>query len=59
MLLKRVITAAFLLVTLIFVLWANGSIPLFPWFAIGAAVAALFGLLKEDFILSHAAPFSN
>ncbi|MGA3093980.1 MAG: phosphatidate cytidylyltransferase [Dehalococcoidales bacterium] len=43
MLLKRVITAAFLLVVLILVLWANGSI---PWFAIGAAVAALFGLYE-------------
>jgi len=43
MLLKRVITSAFLLVILIFVLWANGSI---PWFAIGAAVAALFGLYE-------------
>ena len=43
MLLKRVITAAFLLVVLILVLCANGSI---PWFAIGAAVAALFGLYE-------------
>jgi len=43
MLLKRVVTAVFLLVTLIFVLWADGTI---PWFAIGAAVAALFGLYE-------------
>ena len=43
MLLKRVVTAVFLLVALIFVLWADGAI---PWFAIGAAVAALFGLYE-------------
>jgi phosphatidate cytidylyltransferase len=43
MLIKRVITAAFLLVAVIFVLWANGSV---PWFAIGAALAVLFGLYE-------------
>jgi len=43
MLMKRTITAALLLVAVIFVLWANGSV---PWFAIGAAVAALFGLYE-------------
>lgn len=41
MLLKRTVTAALLLAGLIFVLWADGSI---PWFAFGAAVAVLFAL---------------
>jgi len=43
MLLKRAVTAAFLLVVLIFVLWADGSI---PWFALGVAAAALFALYE-------------
>ena len=43
MLMKRVVTALLLLAGVIFILWANGSI---PWFAIGVAVAALFGLYE-------------
>jgi phosphatidate cytidylyltransferase len=41
MLMKRTITAIFLLVIVILVLWANGPI---PWFALGGGVAALLGL---------------
>jgi phosphatidate cytidylyltransferase len=41
MLMKRVVTGVFLLVIVIFALWANGPI---PWFAIGGSVAALLGL---------------
>jgi phosphatidate cytidylyltransferase len=43
MLMKRVITSAFLLAALILILWADGS---FPWFAIGGAVVVLFGLYE-------------
>jgi phosphatidate cytidylyltransferase len=41
MLTKRVTTAAVLLVMVILVLWANGSM---PWFALAAAVVAALGL---------------
>lgn len=41
MLMKRAVTAGFLLVILIAILWANGSI---PWFAIGGSVAVVLGL---------------
>jgi phosphatidate cytidylyltransferase len=38
---KRVLTAVMMLIFLIVVLWANGSV---PWFAIGGSLAIIFGL---------------
>jgi phosphatidate cytidylyltransferase len=43
MLLKRIVTASFLLVIVILVLWADGSV---PWFAIAGSIAVLFGLYE-------------
>src|SRR5450759_65876 len=43
MLMKRAVTAGLLLVILIAVLWANGSI---PWFTIGGSVAIVLGLYE-------------
>ena len=43
MLMKRTVTAALLLILVIIVLWANGSV---PWFAIGGSVAVVFGLYE-------------